>query len=71
MISEKICRIFESGDKSNVLTAEIYLSWIDVCKSHSAIADLNEIIQRASLKFPENSHLLEKKVACLPHEDVC
>lgn len=70
VIFDKIYRILESGEKSNMLTPEIYLLWINICQIYSKTSDLEGVITRALLLFPEDPQLLEKKVHFVSKNDV-
>lgn len=64
MIFEKMSHILEAGEKSNILTADHFLSWIIVSEELSGNSEFKNIIQRALLQFPENLTLLQKKISC-------
>lgn len=64
MIFEKMNRIFESGEKSKVLTADLYLLWIKISQNVSTGSAIQELIQRALKHFPESSELLNMQISC-------
>lgn len=62
MIYEKISHIFESAEKSNLITPEHFITWIQIAEDSNDYLGSENFLQRSLSKYPTNSVLLEKKV---------